>query len=431
MLEVFASIAGPCMLSITGFYIIKKVTNSQEKLLCIKNLLLLSLLSIITIVLYKSKYTGLEQVVILISNIIIYKIIFGLSFESGLIVTGIVMVAIAIGDMISGMLLVHFYSAEQVRSAPFLALTANVIVSLVDIGIINIKLVKTQLVRFYNYCQKRQSVVNAIFLVVLVIGLYASGYNIASAKEFDIKYVFNMLLVISLCITAYIFIKNKNNYNQLTDEYDNLFSYVQNFEDWIEKEQLNRHEYKNQLAVLYCLTKEKAVKDKINEILDDNINIEGTVINELKLLPKGGIKGLMYYKVAVAQKKKVNVTADVSLESKGILSTLKEKDIRVICKLLGIYLDNAIEAAEETRKKALYIEVYELSNKVCFTISNSFKKKSNFDDRNKKGVSSKGEGRGNGLYFASKVLEANKWLESSQDVVDKFYIQKLTINKKI
>ena len=430
MLEVFASIAGPCMLSITGFYIIKKVTNSQEKLLCIKNLLLLSLLSIITIVLYKSKYTGLEQVVILISNIIIYKIIFGLSFESGLIVTGIVMVAIAIGDMISGMLLVHFYSAEQVRSAPFLALTANVIVSLVDIGIINIKLVKTQLVRFYNYCQKRQSVVNAIFLVVLVIGLYASGYNIASAKEFDIKYVFNMLLVISLCITAYIFIKNKNNYNQLTDEYDNLFSYVQNFEDWIEKEQLNRHEYKNQLAVLYCLTKEKAVKDKINEILDDNINIEGTVINELKLLPKGGIKGLMYYKVAVAQKKKVTVTAAVSLESKGILSTLKEKDIRVICKLLGIYLDNAIEAAEETRKKALYIEVYELSNKVCFTISNSFKKKSNFDDRNKKGVSSKGEGRGNGLYFASKVLEANKWLESSQDVVDKFYIQKLTINKK-
>lgn len=430
MLEVFASIVGSYTLSVTGFYVIKKVTNSQEKLLCIKNLLLLSLLSIITILLHKSEYTGLEQFVILISNIIIYKIIFKITFESSLIVTGIMMITVTIGDLITTLIFSHFCSIEQIRSSSFLTLIADIMVSLVDIGIVNIKIVKAQLVRFYNYCQKRQSAVNAIFLVVLVIGVYASGYNIAAAKKFDIRYILNMLLVISLCITAYIFIKNKNNYNQLTDEYDNLFSYVQNFEDWIEKEQLNRHEYKNQLAVLYCLTKEKAVKDKINEILDDNINIEGTVINELKLLPKGGIKGLMYYKVAVAQKKKVNVTADVSLESKGILGTLKEKDIRVICKLLGIYLDNAIEAAEETRKKALYIEVYELSNKVCFTISNSFKKKSNFDDRNKKGVSSKGEGRGNGLYFASKVLEANKWLESSQDVVDKFYIQKLTINKK-
>ena len=37
-----------------------------------------------------------------------------------------------------------------------------------------------------------------------------------------------------------------------------LFSYVyKHFEDWIEKEQLNRHEYKNQLAVLRCLTKGK------------------------------------------------------------------------------------------------------------------------------------------------------------------------------
>lgn len=430
MLEVFASIVGSYTLSVTGFYVIKKVTNSQEKLLCIKNLLLLSLLSIITILLHKSEYTGLEQFVILISNIIIYKIIFKITFESSLIVTGIMMITVTIGDLITTLIFSHFCSIEQIRSSSFLTLIADIMVSLVDIGIVNIKIVKAQLVRFYNYCQKRQSAVNAIFLVVLVIGVYASGYNIAAAKKFDIRYILNMLLVISLCITAYIFIKNKNNYNQLTDEYDNLFSYVQNFEDWIEKEQLNRHEYKNQLAVLYCLTKEKAVKDKINEILDDNINIEDTVINELKLLPKGGIKGLMYYKVVVAQKKKVNVTADVSLESKGILGTLKEKDIRVICKLLGIYLDNAIEAAEETRKKALYIEVYELSNKVCFTISNSFKKKSNFDDRNKKGVSSKGEGRGNGLYFASKVLEANKWLESSQDVVDKFYIQKLTINKK-
>ena len=54
----------------------------------------------------------------------------------------------------------------------------------------------------------------------------------------------------------------------------------------------------------------------------------------------------------------------------------------------------------------------------------------NFDARNKKGVSSKGEGHGNGLYFASKLLEKNPWLESKQEVIDKYYIQQLTVHKK-
>jgi len=129
MLEVFASIVGSYMLSVTGFYVIKKVTNSQEKLLCIKNLLLLSLLSIITIFLHKSEYTGLEQFVILISNIIIYKIIFKISFESGLIVTGIMMITVTIGDLITTLIFSHFCSIEQIRSTPLLTLIAEILVS--------------------------------------------------------------------------------------------------------------------------------------------------------------------------------------------------------------------------------------------------------------------------------------------------------------
>lgn len=134
--------------------------------------------------------------------------------------------------------------------------------------------------------------------------------------------------------------------------------------------------------------------------------------------------------MAIGQKKKINITADVSLENNSILNKLTEQEIRVICKLIGIYLDNAIEAAEETRKKNVLIEVYELSNKVCFVFSNTFKKKNNFDDRNKKGITTKGEGHGNGLYFASKIIEQNDFLESKQDVVDGYYIQQLIIKRK-
>lgn len=231
-------------------------------------------------------------------------------------------------------------------------------------------------------------------------------------------------------IMTYTFIQSKNKYKKLESEYDNLFSYVQNFEDWIEREQLNRHEYKNQLAVLRCLTKEKKVKSKIDEILEDSINIEGQEVTNLKNLPKGGIKGLMYYKSAIAQKQKIKLTTDVSLEKEGILTKLSEKEIRILCKLIGIYFDNAIEAASESRKKCVTIEVYELRDKVSFVFSNTFKRHKNMNDRNKKGVSSKGEGRGNGLYFANKILKDNKWLDSKQEIIDNYYIQQLNVKKK-
>src|SRR5699024_5116913 len=125
------------------------------------------------------------------------------------------------------------------------------------------------------------------------------------------------------------------------------------------------------------------------------------------------------------------LTTDVSLERKSLLSKLSEKDIRILCKLIGIYFDNAIEAASESRKKNLTIEVYELKDKVTFVFSNTFKKHKNMKDRNKKGVSSKGEGRGNGLYFASKLIKENSWLEEKQEIIDNYYIEQLTIKKNI
>ena len=242
--------------------------------------------------------------------------------------------------------------------------------------------------------------------------------------------ILNDLLIILIFIILFlIYINEKHSYNRLTKEYDVMFSYIHNFEEWIEKEQFNRHEYKNQLAVLRCLSTEKKVKDKIDEILEDNINLEGKVVHELKMLPKGGIKGLMYYKSAIAQKNKIDLTINVSIELRSLLSKLTDAQIKTICKLIGVYYDNAIEAASETRKKIILVEIYELKDKVSFVFSNTFKKHDNFDDRNKKGVSSKGEGHGNGLYFASKLLEQNPWLESKQEIIDNYYIQQLIVHK--
>ena len=97
--------------------------------------------------------------------------------------------------------------------------------------------------------------------------------------------------------------------------------------------------------------------------------------------------------------------------------------------MIGIFYDNAIDAAKESRKKILLIEIYELKDKVNIVISNTFKKSSIIERNFEKGISSKGEGHGNGLYFATKILMNNDWIEQKKEIIDNYYVETITIKK--
>lgn len=429
MLEVFTNLICFAMMSILGFYTIKIITKSNQKLINLKIIILLLILIIIQTSLYKIQYTGIFSIISYIVATVIYAKIFNISICESLISYGIMLLIIGTVDFIISIAILNFLSIDEIRSIWYLKIPFNILSLIGTFLIINQKKIKLNLQKFYISTRSNKILLNIIFLMLLIVSISYLLYNIETNFELNEQNIVNIIIAISCILMASIFISEKNQYSQLASEYDNLFTYVQNFEEWIEKEQLNRHEYKNQLAVLRCLVKNKKAKDKIDEILEDNINIEGKVVNQLKSLPKGGVKGLMYYKTAIAQKQKINLTIDVSLNTKTKLNKLSEKELKDLCKLIGIYFDNAIEAARETRKKIILIEVYEFDNKVKFVFSNTFKNFKNMNKRNEKGISSKGEGHGNGLYFASKIINKNDWLEQRQDIVDKYYIQELTIKK--
>lgn len=430
MLEVWTKLLGSLVMPICGFYIIKKITKSEVKFFSIKTLLGILILYAATIILRNEEYAGISTIAIFALQIIIYREIFNIKIEESLIACGILMFVTFIGDILSVIIIQKFVDFEKMRSSGPIYLLANLMVSMFAIGMIKIKLLQRPLQNFYNTLSKKRSISNMAFIILLIIGLSSIAQNISRASNQNTTYFVNIIIMLIFFILATLFIKSKNSYDRLNSEYESMFSYVQNFEDWIEKEQLNRHEYKNQLAVLRCLTSEKKVKDKIDEILEDSINVEGEVVHQLKTLPKNGIKGLMYYKSAIAQKNKIDLTVNISLEVHSILSKLSEKEAKVLCHLIGIYFDNAIEAAKETRKKKVLIEIYEIKDHVTFVFSNTFKKAKNFDDRNKKGVSTKGEGHGNGLYYASKLIGQNPWLSQKQEVIDKYYIQQIIVTRK-
>lgn len=430
MLEVLVNIINCIITIVVGIYIIKNIATIPLKKSKVTIVFVTLVLGVMSTCIQHYQGAGVHTFIIYALNIIFYKYIFKITLNDSIIATGIAMTIIFLSEMIVSLCLTPIFGIDTVKANPILMIIASIFIVILSLLAIKIPKSGTTIKQFYENVHKNKQFSNVIFCILIIMIICILVYNLYKTFNFNVDYIMNFGIVILVTIIIWMFINNKNEYKVLSNEYDSLFSYVQNFEDWIEKEQLNRHEYKNQLAVLRCLTKEKKVKDKIDGILEDNINIEGQAVTNLKNLPKGGIKGLMYYKAAIAQKNKVNLTTDVSLERKGILTKLSEKDIRILCKLIGIYFDNAIEAAAESRKKNLTIEIYELKDRVNFVFSNTFKRHKNMKDRNKKGVSSKGEGRGNGLYFASRIIEENDWIDSRQDIIDNYYIQELFIKPK-
>lgn len=429
MLEVFVKFLCSIIMTYTGLYFIKKVLNIEKTVLSAKTSLIVIIMSLVTVIINTTHYTTMYTVIVFIINAIGYKGIFRLRFEQSVISTGILMFFTFLSELILSLVLVNFVSAIEIKENNLLYLLANILIAAFVIFIINRNYIKKQLSNFYYGIINNKSVLSTVFVVLFTIETSYLAYNLAANYNWNMQYITNVSITIFLIVITVIFLINSNNYNKLSHEYDNLFSYIQNFEEWIEKEQLNRHEYKNQLAVLRCLTNDKKVKGKIDEILEDNINLEGEVIQELKDLPKGGLKGLMYYKTIIAQKNQVLLTFDVSISKKSNINKLSEKQMNILCKLVGIYFDNAIEGASETRKRNVLVEVYDLKDKANIVISNTFKKDKKFDNRNEKGVSTKGQDRGNGLHFAKKLLSKNSWIEASQEVIDAYYIQKLSIKK--
>ena len=428
MLQILNKSICYVIMYLTGYFIIKSIIKRKPKY-NIYSFLYIMLLGYVSVFLHKTEYQTAYSIIVFLLNIVVYKKVFKLQLNQSTILCAIFMAIMTVSDMCVTSVLRIVYTQDMIRSSFVLSIIANLLISIASIGIINIKPIQEKVCKFYQNACTKKMIVNVIFLIMLVIGYMFLLYKFANSELNTETYVTNIVIGVLFTFLTYIYIDSKNEYKTLSDEYDNLFSYVQNFEEWIDKEQLNRHEYKNQLAVLRTISKDKKVNAKIDEILEDTLNVKDDVTSNLKNIPKGGLKGLLYYKAAIAQKQNINLSVDVSLKKNTNFRKLTESQIKDLTNLIGIYFDNAIEAAAETKEKIITLEIYEIKETIKIVISNTYANTIPSGRRNEKGISTKGENRGNGLYFAQNILSKNKWLESSQEEIDNYYIQNLCIKK--
>lgn len=295
---------------------------------------------------------------------------------------------------------------------------------------------KKPLKKLINYnlsTNKKIIVMSSVTLVMLAIFFY----NLIKTFEFNNNIITYLAIIVMLiCILLYLF-KQKIENEKISKKYDELLDVMKSYESDIEEQRTLRHETKNEFATIKCKLQDKEDNKTIIEYIDSVIGEKekagSTKYSKFKYLPSNGLKGFFYYKFIEAEKKGINVSINISKQiENSFLKDIETKDFKDLARIVGLYLDNAIEASSTSEDKKLGIEMYLIKEKIEIIITNTFNNEINLDKIGKESFSTKGKHRGHGLLLVNKILSENNMFEAKNEIRENIYIQSLKIkdNKK-
>lgn len=200
------------------------------------------------------------------------------------------------------------------------------------------------------------------------------------------------------------------------------------YEKIIDEERINRHEMLNNLLMLKSFKNKNSKKydDTINEIIKLYEKNGKETIKNVSTLPSG-LKGILYYKVEDMKNNEIDVNINISKKIKSLLDIINTKEYVSLCKIFGIVLDNACDAAKESKEKSVFIEVFEIENKIYINVENSFKNKVDVNKLKEQYYSTKGKGRGLGLFLANKLIKESESIDMVQRVEEDRFISEITV----
>lgn len=225
------------------------------------------------------------------------------------------------------------------------------------------------------YGGEKTQLIVAMFLSAYVIAIMAMD-QLALFNPKDGTFLYAILSVFILAgsifggLMIYITVAIKRNRQLIYEQnYQNLALYLTELETSYNKLRHFKHDYKNSLLTLK-IYQQQSDPLKVFDALDQLIDIEGKQTNELPTIHELDhiqsipIKGIIYTKVLKARKK--NIRTSLRIEP---IQDITEFEWSVN-EILGILLDNAIQASELVDNPWIEIVAYEHLGVVEFVILN-------------------------------------------------------------
>lgn len=424
----------PCSINILAIiYIISKLLNKNFDFKNIKNYIFVILLIIVNVInfLYFN-----DLVRIIISTIfigIINYLIFNETINKTIVSTIIEQMILFISEIIYAICLMSFQNADAntLVLEYYGKLISVLFISAISIIIININRIKIFGIKIVNSSNKLKSSYLGISALLLILVMNILLVNVYHDVDIKTILIVNFIFIIMCAIILYKNLLDNNHIQQMKIENKALLNNLEEYEKMLDYQRVANHENKNQLLVVKSLLKDKddsKVLDYLNEIIKDKKEDNDVLYGKTKKIPSGGLQGIVYQKMLVMNDKRIKLTLDVSSSVKKFKFENIDKRLNYdICRIVGVFLDNAIDETEKVDDKEISLLLYEQNENLVIEISNKFKTIPDLEKIDEKGYSTKGKGHGYGLTLVKDILKNNDKIINERSIIGNIFIQKLII----
>lgn len=304
----------------------------------------------------------------------------------------------------------------------------NLYVAVISYFIFSRKFILNLFHVLYNNTKGFENIIYPLIIILTLIITTIESYMKISLTLTLITNLTMAIIFISIVITSQ---KLKINYNKISNKYETSISSLKEYEVMIDKFRVETHENKNEFLTVRNMIKDnpdEAIK-YIDKLVDNKIEDNNKIMKKTAKIPSGGLKATIYSKLCLMDKLKIkyklNIARDVHTTD---LINLDEDLVLKICKILGVFLDNAIEAVKKLKKKEIFVEIYSMDDNLCIDITNNFKGNLDLNKISEQKYTTKGEGHGYGLSLVDKLLkEEPERLENEKSINRDTFTQMLKI----
>lgn len=432
MLETFNALIA-CLITTITLYIAGTIIFGKSKNTTLRNIIILIISATIHTITFLYLSGMVKTLFLCLLLTITFKYIFNINISKSIMFSIIYIIILLVPD-----LLTLFFTTKLLK-IPKETIYTNFAGSVLGnictniIMLLIIYLIRKPLKKLLGYSFSTNKKIIIVSIITIIITVYfffkiIAGYKVNNSV---ISYLMCMIAFITILLTLY---REKIENESIIKKYDELLDVMKTYEIDIENQRTLIHENRNELMTIRSKAIDKNASKEFIEYMDsvigDKVSTSISKYSKFTHLPSNGLKGFFYYKSMEAERRGIKVSANVSKKiENSFLKDLDTKTYKDLARLIGVYLDNAIDASEKSEDKKLGIEIYLIKENIKIIITNTFSNDVDLSKIGKERYTTKGKNHGHGLLLVSSILHNNNRFIAKTKVDQNLYIQELTINK--
>ena len=322
--------------------------------------------------------------------------------------------------IISKSLAIWFDGLKDLNQNFFIKTAFSVVLIALMYFIVNIRIIRKGICELEKVVDERLNYIVIIMIIIVLSNFLLTQYNLNYKNN---KFYFISLFVVIL-VTSLMYFLLKSNFvhEKLKIKNQYLLESVKNYEMIADDYKELRHNLNADFIAIRSIANEPA-KELIDEKLKKyhkNYNWTANISN----IPKG-LQGFLYIKLYEIKTKHINLEINSNI-SNDITSRIKAKDYSILCDALDITINNAVEAASQSKEKIIYINIMEELKTLKIKIMNTFENSLDIENIGKKNYSTKKRKSGIGLNYLNKQNE----IEIKKEIINNIFIISLIVKVK-